>query len=47
MRKIKEILKLNHENVSNREIARRLRIGAGSGSSPKFAVNSHLFSPSS
>ena len=30
MRKIKEILKLNHENVSNREIARRLRIGAGS-----------------
>jgi len=30
MRKIKEILKLNYENVSNREIARRLRIGAGS-----------------
>ncbi len=30
MRKIKEILKLNYENVSNREIARRLRVGAGS-----------------
>ena len=30
MRKIKEILKLNHEGVSNREIARRLRVGAGS-----------------
>ncbi|HHT0605498.1 TPA: IS21 family transposase [Legionella pneumophila] len=30
MRKIKEILKLNHEHVSNREIARRLGIGAGS-----------------
>jgi transposase len=30
MRKIKEILKLNHEKVSNREIARRLRVGAGS-----------------
>lgn len=30
MRKIKEVLKLHHENLSNREIARRLRIGAGS-----------------
>ncbi len=30
MRKIKEILKLNFENVSNREISRRLRIGAAS-----------------
>jgi len=28
MRKIKEILKLNFENISNREISRRLRIGA-------------------
>jgi transposase len=30
MRKIKEVLRLHHENVGNREIARRLRIGAGS-----------------
>jgi len=30
MRKIKELLKLHHEQVSNREIARRLGIGAGS-----------------
>ena len=30
MRKIKEVLRLHHENVSNREIARRLRIGSGS-----------------
>lgn len=30
LRKIKEILKLHHEHVSNREIARRLRVGAGS-----------------
>lgn len=30
MRKIKEILKLHYEHVSNREIARRLGIGAGS-----------------
>jgi hypothetical protein len=30
MRKIKEVLRLHYENVSNREIARRLRIGAGS-----------------
>ena len=30
MRKIKAVLKLNHENVSNREIARRLNISAGS-----------------
>ncbi|HCR5300962.1 TPA: IS21 family transposase [Legionella pneumophila] len=30
MRKIKEILKLNHEKVANREIARRLNISAGS-----------------
>lgn len=30
MRKIKEVLKLHYENVSNREIARRLNIGAGS-----------------
>lgn len=30
MRKIKEILKLHHENVSNREIARRFNISAGS-----------------
>ena len=30
MRKIKEVLRLHHENVTNREIARRLRVGAGS-----------------
>ncbi|MFA5960836.1 MAG: winged helix-turn-helix transcriptional regulator [Tatlockia sp.] len=30
MRKIKEILRLNHEKVGNREIARRLNISAGS-----------------
>lgn len=30
MRKIKTVLKLNHENVGNREIARRLNISAGS-----------------
>ena len=30
MRKIKEILKLHYERTSNREIARRLGIGAGS-----------------
>lgn len=30
MRKIKKILKLNFENISNREISRRLRIGAAS-----------------
>lgn len=30
MRKIKEALKLNHEHVGNREIARRLNISAGS-----------------
>lgn len=30
MRKIKAVLKLSHENVSNREIARRLNISAGS-----------------
>lgn len=30
MRKIKEVLKLNHEEVGNREIARRLHISAGS-----------------
>lgn len=30
MRKIKEVLRLNHERVGNREIARRLNISAGS-----------------
>lgn len=30
MRKIKEVLKLHYEGVSNREIAQRIRIGAGS-----------------
>ena len=30
MRKIKEVLRLNYEQVSNREIARRLNISAGS-----------------
>lgn len=30
MRKIKEVLKLHYEGVSNREIAHRTRIGAGS-----------------
>ena len=30
MRKIKEVLRLNHEHVGNREIARRLNISAGS-----------------
>jgi DNA-binding CsgD family transcriptional regulator len=30
MHKIKEVLKLNHENIGNREIARRLHISGGS-----------------
>ena len=30
MRKIKEVLRLNYEQVGNREIARRLNISAGS-----------------
>ena len=30
MRKIKEVLKLHYEGGSNREIAQRIRIGAGS-----------------
>lgn len=30
MRKIKEVLRLNHEQIGNREIARRLNISAGS-----------------